>query len=130
MPKLRQETLGSGDMSWLGSPHGLRNARTAILDISAFTKATHFADGFIPSGTPVAVVGGRLVPYDKTEATTTDAGVLAGFILTDQPVVGDADFAVPLLDHGRVNVAKVPYPGGFAAPAAAAKKAATTIVFV
>ena len=35
-----------------------------------------------------------------------------------------------LLDHGRVKVAKVPYSGGFAAPAAAAKRAATTIVFV
>lgn len=130
MPKLRQETFGSGDMSWLGSAHGLRNARTAILDISAFTKATHYPDGYIPSGTPVAKVAGLLVPYDKTEATTTDAGVLAGFVLTDQPVVGTEDFAVPLLDHGRVNVAKVPYSGGFAAPTAAAKKAATTIVFV
>lgn len=130
MPKLRQETFGSGDMSWLGSAHGLRNARTAILDISAFTKATHYPDGYIPSGTPVAKVAGLLVPYDKTEATTTDAGVLAGFVLTDQPVVGTEDFAVPLLDHGRVNVAKVPYSGGFAAPTAAAKTAATTIVFV
>lgn len=131
MPKLRQETFGSGDMSWLGSAHGLRNARTAILDISAFTKATHFADGYIPSGTPVALVAGLLVPYDKTEATVTGAGILAGFVLTDQPVVNETqDFAVPLLDHGRVNVAKVPYSGGFAAPAAAAKKAATTIVFV
>lgn len=130
MPKLRQETFGSGDMSWLGSAHGIRNARTAILDISAFTAGTHFPEGYIPSGTPVALVGGLLVPYDKTEATTTNAGVLAGFVLTDQPVVGTADFAVPLLDHGRVNVAKVPYTGGFAAPAAAAKSAATTIVFV
>lgn len=130
MPKLRQETFGTGDMSWLGSAHGLRNARTAILDISAFTAGTHYPDGYIPSGTPVALVGGLLVPYDKTEATVTGAGILAGFVLTDQPVVGNADFAVPLLDHGRVIVAKVPYSGGFAAPAAAAKKAATTIVFV
>lgn len=130
MPKLRQETFGTGDMSWLGSAHGLRNARTAILDISTFTAGTHYPDGYIPSGTPVALVAGLLVPYDKTEATVTGAGILAGFVLTDQPVVGTADFAVPLLDHGRVLVAKVPYSGGFAAPAAAAKKAATTIVFV
>lgn len=130
MPKLRQETFGTGDMSWLGSTHGLRNARTAILDISTFTAGTHYPDGYIPSGTPVALVAGLLVPYDKTEATVTGAGILAGFVLTDQPVVGTADFAVPLLDHGRVIVAKVPYSGGFVAPAAAAKKAATTIVFV
>lgn len=129
MPKLRQETFGSGDMSWLGSAHGIRNARTRTLNIAAFTKATHYPDGYIPSGTPVALVAGLLVPYDKTEATTTDAGVLAGFILTDQPVVGTANFAVPLFDHGRVNVAKVPYAGGFAAPVAAAKRANVTIVF-
>lgn len=130
MPKLRQETFGSGDMSWLGSTHGIRNARTVIIDISTFTANTHYPDGYIPSGTPLAIVGGVAVPYDKTEGTTTNAGVLAGFLLTDQPVVGTADFGAPLLDHGRVVVAKVPYSGGFAAPAAAAKKAATTIVFV
>lgn len=130
MPKLQQETFGSGDMSWLGSGHGIRNARTGIIDISAFTANTHYPDGYIPSGTPVALSAGLLVPYDKTEATTTGAGILAGFILTDQKVVGTADFGAPLLDHGRINVAKVPYSGGFAAPAAAAKRAATTFVFV
>lgn len=125
MPKMRTETIGSGDMSWLGSSHGLRNARTVILDISAFTANTHYPDGYIPSGTPLAIVGGLAVPYDKTEGTTTGAGILAGHLLTDQPVVGTNDFGVPLLDHGRVIAAKVPYTAGvftFVAPAAAAKK--------
>lgn len=132
MPRLKSETFGSGDQSWLGSTHGLRNARTVTIDISAFTAGTHYPDGFIPSGTPVAIVANLAVPYDKTEGTTTGAGVLAGFILTDQPVVGTVDFPAPLLDHGRVIVSKVPYPAAapFAAPAAAAKKAATTFVFV
>ena len=115
-------------MSWLGTTHSINSARTEVLDISAFTPATHYPDGFIRSGQPVAKVAGVLVPYDPTEATTTGAGVLAGFVLTDQKVVGTADFGVPLLDHGRVKSAKV--PGGFTAPAAAAKRAATTIVFV
>ena len=70
------------------------------------------------------------MPYDKTEGTVTGAGVLAGFVLTDQPVVGTADFPAPLLDHGRVVVSKVPYSGGFAAPAAAAKGAAVNVVFI
>lgn len=107
MPKLRQETYGAGDMSWLDSSHGIRNARTEILDISAFTKNTHYPEGFIRSGTPVALVGGLLVPYDVTSGTTTGAGVLEGHILTDQVVVDDKDFGVPLLDHGRVKVAKI-----------------------
>lgn len=128
MPRLKTETLGGGDQSWLGSTHGIANARTEVLDISTFTAGTHYPNGYIPSGLPVAKVGGVLVPYDATEGTTTAAGVLAGFVLTDQKVDGAADFGVPLLDHGRVKVANLPI--AFTAPAAAAKRAATTIVFV
>jgi hypothetical protein len=130
MPRMKTETFGAGDQSWLGSDHGIYNGRTEIVDISTFTAGTHYPNGYIPSGTPVAKVGGVLVPYDKTEGVTTNAGVLAGFILTDQPVVGTADFAAPLLDHGRVKVAKVPYSGGFAAPVAAAKAAVAQFVFI
>lgn len=127
MPRLSTETYGTGDLSWLGSAHGIANARTELLDISTFTEATHYPDGYIPSGTPVALVGGVLVPYDATEATTTNAGVLAGFVLTDQSVVGTSDFAVPVLDHGRVKVGNLPVT--FVAPAAAAKSANVTFVF-
>lgn len=129
MPKLRSESFGPGDQSWLGSTHGIRNGRTGVIDISAFTPATHYPEGFIPSGTPLALVGGMYVPYDKTEATVTNAGVLAGFLLTDQRVVGTQDFPAPVLDHGRVKVAKIPQAGGFTAPVAAAKNK-TTFVFV
>lgn len=131
MPRLRNETVGAGDQSWLGSSHGINDCRTEILDVSAFTDATHYPNGYVPSGTPVAKVGGLLVPYDSTEATTTNAGVLAGFLFTDQPVVGTADFGVPLLDHGRVRAAKVPQgANAFTAPVAAAKRAATTVVYI
>lgn len=128
MPRLKTEIVGGGNFSWLGSDHGIGNARTETLDVSAFTAATHYPKGYLPSGTPVAKVGGLLVPYDATEATTSGAGILAGFILTDQAIVGTADFAVPLIDHGRVRVSKLPV--SFVKPTAAAKVAATTIVFV
>ena len=129
MPRMKTETFGGGDQSWIGAgAHGITDARTEILDISTFTAGTHYPNGYIPSGLPVAKVGGVLVPYDATEGTTTNACVLAGFVLTDQPVVGTADFGVPLYDHGRVVVANLPI--AFVAPTAAAKKAATTIVFV
>lgn len=128
MPRLRTETVGAGDQSWLDSTHGLRNARTELLDISTFTAGTHYPNGYIPSGTPVAKVGGVLVPYTSAEATTTGAGVLAGHVLTDQAVVGTADFAVPVLDHGRVRTAKVPAGSdAFTAPVAAAKRGNVTI---
>ena len=137
MPKYRTEQdVVVGNMEWLGSNHGIRNARTEILDISMFTAATHYPNGYIPSGMPVAKVGGVLVPYDATEATVTGAGILAGFVLTDIPLgvtpgataVATEDFNVPLLDHGRVKVGKLPIT--FVKPTAAAKSSATTIVFI
>lgn len=137
MPKFRTERdVVVGNMEWLGSNHGIRNARTEILDISTFTPATHYPNGYIPSGMPVAKVGGVLVPYDATEGTVTGNGILAGFVLTDIPLgvvpggtaVATEDFNVPLLDHGRVKVGKLPIT--FVKPAAAAKSSATTIVFI
>lgn len=115
MPKLRTETFGSGDQSWLGSAHGIRNARTATIDISTFTKSTHFPNGYIPSGTPVNVASeGAVLPW------TAANGEKLGFVLTDQKVIEGADFAAPILRHGIINVPRVPVPGGFTAPATAA----------
>ena len=131
MPRMNSETFGAGDQSWLGSSHGINECRTELLDISTFTDSTHYPNGYIPSGTPVAKVGGVLVPYTSAEATTTNAGVLAGHLFTDQPVVGTNDFAVPVLDHGRVKSAKVPAGSdAFTAPVAAAKRASVTIVYI
>lgn len=134
MPRMKTESLGGSDMSWLASEHGLSNARTELLDISTFTPATHYPDGYIKSGTPLAKVGGVLVPYTVLEATTTGAGILEGFLLTDQAVVPPTvntgkDFAVPLLDHGRVKASKVPY-ASFVAPIDAAKNVRHNVVFV
>lgn len=119
MPRMSETSYGSGDMSWLDSSHGIRNARTEILDVSAFTVT----DGYIKSGTPLAKVAGLMVPYVAAEGTTTGAGIFYGHLLTDQPVVGTADFGVPVLQHGRVIVAKVPAGAdAFTAPVAAAKR--------
>lgn len=128
MPRLKSETVGTGDQSWLGSSHGIRECRTEFLDISTFTSGTHYPNGYIPSGTPVAKVGGVLVPYDDTQATTTGAGILAGFVFTDQAVVGTADFAVPVLDHGRIRTAKLPQT--VTLPGAAAKVANVQLVAI
>lgn len=135
MPRMRDESFGTGDQSWLGGTHSIYNCRTETLDISAFVAGTHYPNGYIPSGTPVAKVGGLLVPYTSAEGTTTGAGVLAGFLYTDQPIVGNAatnDFAVPLLDHGRVKTAKVKVgsDGAFTAPVAPLKRTASNFVFI
>lgn len=131
MPRMQTETFGAGDHTWLGSSHGIWECRTEVLDISAFTEADHYPDGYIPSGTPCALVGDKLVPYESAEATTTGDGVLAGFLFSDQPVVGTNDFGVPLLDHGRIKSANVPQGvDAFTAPVDPLKRVATTFVFI
>jgi len=128
MPRLTTETYGSGDLKWIGSGHALGNARTETISVAGFVEATHYPDGFIRSGQPVAKVGGVLVAYDATEGTVTGAGILAGHVLFDVKVKGSVNVPAPLMDHGRVIVANV--PGTFAKPAAAAKLSATTIVYI
>lgn len=131
MPRLTSETVGAGDQSWLGSSHGIHECRTEVLDVSAFTAGTHYPNGYIPSGTPVAKVSGLLVPYTSAEGTTTGAGILAGHLFTDQEVEGTNDFPVPLLDHARVKTSKVPQgTDAFTAPVLAAKKPNTTLVYI
>lgn len=120
MPKLTVERYGNGDQSWLGSTHGIGNARTVSLDPSKFTKADHFPDGYLPAGTPLTVTEDVAGPYGE------DAQ-LSGFLLTDQVTDGEATIAVPLIDHGRVNVAKLPV-SSFTKPTPENDK--TTIVFV
>lgn len=103
MPKLRTETFGSGDQSWLGSTHGIGNARTSVIDVSAFTAATHYPDGYIRSGTEVnAANESAVTPY------TGAAGEQLGYVLTDQRVVGSQDFDAPILRHGIINISNLP----------------------
>lgn len=132
MPHVKTETAGVGSLAWLASDHGIGNARTVMLDISGFDKTANYPNGYIPSGTPLALASGMVVPYTSAEATDTGAGILAGHLLTDQTVDGSgADFAVPMLDHGRVKVSKVPKgTDTFAAPVKAAKGGNVTIVYI
>ena len=104
------------NLSWLGSVHALRNARTVTIDTADF--AGQATGGIIPSGTPVTITGGTAAPY-------TGTGTFSGFILTDQPATG-GKIPVPVLDHGRVNIANLPVE--FTPPAAADDKTGFTYV--
>jgi hypothetical protein len=120
MPRYQTESWGAGDMSWLGSVHGLWNAQTVMLDLSAFTEGTHYPDGHIRSGQPLQRLSTNLYgPY-------TGSGTFSGFLLTDQKVVGSADIPAPLLDHGRVRVQLLPV--AFVVPTATNDK--TTFVYI
>ncbi|UKA59166.1 head decoration protein [Arthrobacter sp. FW306-2-2C-D06B] len=101
---IKRASFGQDDQSWLGSAHGTNAAQTITLDVSTFTKATHYPDGYLKSGLPL-----QKLPSGKFGLWLTTKP-LAGFLFT--PVSAPADSATPvgaaLLEHGRVIAAKLP----------------------
>ena len=102
--RLKIESFGAGDVSWLGSNHGTSNARTNTIVLANFTKATHYPDGHIPSGLPVnAADEANLKPW------TGAAGEALGFVLFDQSVdASDAKFGVPVIRPRIIRHTKLP----------------------
>ena len=130
MPNFRTELTFLGeDRTWLGSTHALENAQSVILDISTFTEATYWPNGYLPSGLPLAKVSGLMVPYVSGGSGGTN--ILSGFLATAQEIKNATeDINVPMVDHGRVITAKVNAitSVGFVAPVTTATNL-TTIVF-
>lgn len=103
---LKRETVAGGRRSWMGSKHGVSAAQTFEVNASAFTG------NIVPSGTPVSVVDGKLVPY-KAEGSDGSQN-LVGFVVEDNHVAeGEPNAAV--LMHGQVIVQNLPVK--FTAPA-------------
>jgi hypothetical protein len=110
------ETYGSGNQTWLGSKHGVDECDSITLDLDEFTLATHYPDGYIPSGTVVATVtsGGLYAPYDDGDSPA-GVGVAEGHLLTDVHVRtgGGTLLLGALFTHGQVVEANLPdFSGG------------------
>lgn len=98
------------DPSWLGSAHGTDSTETVTLDVSKFTKNTHYPNGFIPSGTKLGKVTttGLYGPYDN--AANDGRETLVGFLVAPREVVSDTQkIAAGLLVHGKVVEANLPF---------------------
>ncbi|SKU70554.1 phage-like protein [Mycobacteroides abscessus subsp. massiliense] len=105
------------DRSWLVGTHGVDITPGITLDISKFTKSTHFPNGYIPSGTALGKVTatGLYGPYSDaaSDGTQTCVGLLFSSVRAIDPVgnnlakVGGARFI-----HGAVNAAKLPANSG------------------
>lgn len=100
------------DPSWLYSDHGINENLTATLDISLFTPETHFPDGFIPSGTPLAkqTSSGKYGPF--TSGGSGGLQTLVGFLYAPLEVTNDLGSAASVvgavLTHGTVVEANLP----------------------
>lgn len=103
MPRLKTESWGVGNTTWLGSSHGIENARTATMDVSTFTKATHYPNGYFPSGLIVnAASEASIKPW------TGAVGEQLGFVLFDTVTDGVTDGPTAILRHGIIITGKLP----------------------
>lgn len=68
---LNTETFSQDDQRWLVSDHGADTGRSVTLDVSKFTKADHYPDGYLKSGIVLAQYGsaGKYGPYDPSVNT-------------------------------------------------------------
>lgn len=91
--------------SWLLGPHGVGPGDNAgiTIDAALFTPATHFPNGYLPSGTVLSPAGG---PYSGTGAS---AGILFSSVRIPTPTskVGGA-----VVRHGFVKTSKLPFSSG------------------
>lgn len=102
-------TSRSGDQRWIGSRHALDSAQTGTIKVSDLTKATHYPNGYVPSGLPVnAADSANVKPY------TGAAGEVLRFVKDDHQIVvndqGDqvADIQVALIWHGLIKTDFLP----------------------
>jgi len=113
MPGLTTTTYGTGDYSWMLNTDGLDEAISGVIDITAFTKATHFPNGFLPCGLPVNVADrSAIVPWTDT------AGAVLGHLKGDFKTDGSENVNVAVITRGNIKIANVPL-AGFAKPTTA-----------
>lgn len=91
------------------------------LDVSKFTQAQHFPNGFIPSGTVLALdPAGNLAPYLNAAADSTNVavGILRASVQVIRPIDGSIKSLVGVAvmkAFGVVSQAKLPFTSGTAA---------------
>ncbi len=113
--KIRTERFGQDDQSWLASAHGTDTARPVNIDVSTFTAATHFPEGYLKSGFPLKKVGTRYGLWKNG-----DEDPIEGHLFTAVKIPAGATVVVGALHwHGAILAAKLPSPVNAAGQATA-----------
>jgi hypothetical protein len=100
--------------SWLIGSHGTDPGATPTitLDVSAFTAATHYPNGYLLSGIVLGRITatGLYAPYLSTnsDGTQTAAGILFSSVKVPNLADLTKDVANAMLVHGFVAQAKLP----------------------
>ncbi|MFE0326339.1 head decoration protein [Streptomyces sp. NPDC058960] len=110
---LKTESFTQDKRDWLGSAHGTDAPVSVTLDVSTFTQATHYPDGYIKSGIPLGKItaSGKYGPYDDTK--TDGRQTCVGFLFTAQDVVSprgvvSTSAVGSMLLHCFIKEAKLP----------------------
>lgn len=95
---VRVDETPKDDKTWAANAHAFDAGRSVTLDVTTFVKATHYPNGYIPSGTPVTrdAVTGKFEP-------TAALGAYDGILL--EPVTvrdGQVNAAASVIDHGVI----------------------------
>lgn len=102
------------DRSWDLSPHGSDPGSTPsiTLDVSSFTEATHYPDGYLPSGLPLGKITatGLYGPYDDgaLDGREVCAGLLFASVKIPDTSDTTKDVGGALKVHGFVDASKLP----------------------
>ncbi|MFG2292064.1 head decoration protein [Streptomyces sp. NPDC048603] len=127
---LKTESFTQDRRDWLGSAHGTDAPVSITVDVSTFTKATHYPDNYLKSGLPLGKItaSGKYGLY--SDAAVDGRQTLVGFLFTPQDVDarGVASTAVvgSMLIHCFIREAKLPV----AVDAAGKTDVAGRIIFV
>jgi hypothetical protein len=104
--------------SWLLSPHGTEPGATlsVTLDVSAFTAATHYPNGYLLSGIVLGKVTatGLYGPYNDSLSTGQEvaAGILFSSVKVPNTADTTKDVGAGMVVHGFVNESKLSIANG------------------
>ena len=102
------ETFQAEDQTWMASAHGSTTARPITLDISVFTLALHYPDGFLTSGIVLGEITatGIYGPYESDAVDGRETAV--GLLFTSVPTDAVTDPLGALLWEGAIREDRLP----------------------